>query len=315
MVDQQTLNKEILDIVIINWESLPQLKKCVQSIASCSQLDKLSIIVVDNSIPPEEVSTISRIANITLLHPGKNLGFGGGCNYGAAQGQADFILFLNPDIIFPTGSIEHIIEWINEDKFPQEAAIIGPRLVDAAGNIQKSIARFPRFGDLFPRMLGLDRLLPAVFKSHYRHDIDYTQNQFVEQVPGAFFLVRRPVFELLEGFDERFFMYYEDVDLAYRTYLAGWKTFYWAELDIQHQGGGTTQTIQARRLAYSMHSRVLYIAKHYGPTQASSVILGITLLEFPARIIRALFRLKFNELINILKSFFIFLSFLIGGAR
>jgi hypothetical protein len=105
------------------------------------------------------------------------------------------------------------------------------------------------------------------------------------------------------------------VDFAYRAYLAGWKTFYWAEMIIQHQGGGTTQIIQSRRLAYSMYSRILYIAKHFGNMQAFLLGLGVFLLEFPVRILRAFFCLKFNELLNVIKSFFILLSFLLWSAR
>ena len=308
MESNNTNSKILLDIVIINWNSLPQLSNCLRSISTCSQLSKISITIVDNSIPPEKIKAISKVPSFSLLQPQKNLGFGSGCNYGASQGKAAFILFLNPDITFPPGSLNQILESIRKNELPPEASIIGVRLLNPDGSTQKAIARFPHFKQLFPRMLGLDRIFPSVFKQHYCTELDYTQNQYVDQVPGAFFLVRREVFEQLDGFDEQFFMYYEDVDFAYRVYLSDWKTFYYAEIAVEHQGGGTTQGIKAKRMAYSMHSRVLYAAKHFGKIRAILLYIGILFLEFPVRIIRAALCLKIKDLLYILEALCLFLS-------
>jgi GT2 family glycosyltransferase len=104
------------------------------------------------------------------------------------------------------------------------------------------------------------------------------------------------------GFDERFFMYYEDVDLSFRAHLAGWKSVYLADIAVKHLGGGTTASIQGRRLFYSMRSRVIYIGKHFGGLKAGLVLLGILLLEFPVRMILSLLRLSFVDLLNTIKA-------------
>jgi GT2 family glycosyltransferase len=288
----------LLDIIIVNWNADQQLKTCLDSLTSNLPGGAASINVVDNSEKGNSGDVELENSQVHFIYPEKNLGFGGGCNLGAAQGHSPFILFLNPDIIFPDSSLEKLLTKLETADFPDQAGIIGVQLLNFDGSIQKNIARFPRFKHLFPRMFGLDRLFPKTFKPHYRKDLDYSQNQVVEQAPGAFFLVRRKVFEQLGGFDERFFMYYEDVDFSYRAHLAGWQTLYLAVIAVYHQGGGTTQSIQGKRLFYSLRSKVIYVAKHFGRPKACLVIIGVLLLEFPVRIILSLFRFSFGDIKN-----------------
>ena len=144
-------------------------------------------------------------------------------------------------------------------------------------------------------MVGLDRLFPRWFPSHFLRDMDYERTQVVEQVPGAFFLIRRALFEQLGGFDERFFMYYEDVDLSYRARLAGWNTLFIGDIFVQHVGGGTTEPIKGRRLFYSLRSRVLYAGKHFGRARAIGLAAAVLVLEFPVRFLRALLRFSWAE--------------------
>ena len=289
---------KLLDIVIINWNSSSQLKTCLKSLSQSDSPESVSVVVVDNSLNLENMQDILNLPPFKLVQPKRNLGFGGGCNLGAAQGKAPFILFLNPDIYFFPDTLMKLLAFLKSGKMPDSAGIAGVQLVNLDGSIQKNIARFPEVKDLFPRMLGLDRLFPRLFKPHYVRDLDYTQNQFVDQVPGAFFLIKRPVFEQMGGFDKRFFMYYEDVDLSYRAHLAGWKSYYLAKITVKHLGGGTTASIQGRRLFYSMRSRILYVGKHFGILKAGLVLLGILLLEFPVRLIRSLLRLSMLDLFN-----------------
>lgn len=296
--------KNILDIVIINWNSTPLLQRCVASISSSFPGN---LIIVDNGSANPAVDALADAYDLNLLRPSENLGFGGGCNLGAAQGYAPFILFLNPDICFHPDTLPELISFLTSERLPKEVGIVGVQLVDQHGQIQKNIAHFPRFSHLFPRMLGLDRAFPCIFPPHYVTKLNYEQTQIVDQVPGAFFLVRRSVFDQLGGFDERFFMYYEDVDFSYRAFLSGWKTLYLAEVAATHQGGGTTYLITARRLFYSLRSRVLYIKKHGGIIQAVLVTLGILLLEFWARLARAFLKASPKEITATIKAYALFI--------
>jgi len=297
----------ILDIVIINWNAGDLLKRCVASIQSADIDVPGKLIVVDNGSSDNSVELITSMRDVQLFKSENNLGFGGGCNRGAALGKAPFILLLNPDIRFDPDTLEKLLSFITSDRLVDDVGIIGVQLIGQDGQVQKNIACFPVFKDLFPRMVGLDRIFPKLFKPHYLKEKDYSQNQLVEQIPGAFFLVKRALIKRLGGFDERFFMYYEDVDLSYRAHLAGWNTLYLAEISVQHIGGGTTEQIKGRRLFYSLRSRVLYAGKHFGRGRAVGLIFGILILEFPARLIRALLHFSFDELSATTKALGLFL--------
>lgn len=303
--------EQILDIVIVAWNSPALLESCLDSIQGSEIALPGKLIVIDNS-DRENISSLPPNKSIIYERPPKNLGFGGGCNLGAIQGQARFILFLNPDILFHSDTLQNLIVFLSSDQLLSDIGIMGVQLRDHDGSVQKNVARFPRFSHLFPRMLGLDRVLPSIFLSHYDRKMDYQKTQIVEQVPGAFFLVRRSVFKQLGGFDERFFMYYEDVDFSYRALACGWKTLYLAEISVSHQGGGTTQTITDKRLFYSLRSRVLYFRKHGNVYQAIFVVLGILLLEFWARLIKALVQGKLQEATSTLKAYGLFINAIPG---
>jgi len=285
----------MIDIVIVNWNSKEQLLACLHSLAGGSVSEVTSITVVDNSQTPQISLGEANLLKYTVLQPEENLGFGGGCNLGAQQGSADFILFLNPDIRFLTNTLEKLAVFCSSDKMTANAGIFSVRLIGEDGKVQKNTARFPHYPHLFPRMVGLDRFFPRCFPPHFVRDMDYNRTQMVEQVPGAFFLIRRALFEQLNGFDERFFMYYEDVDLSIRARQAGWETLFIGDIFVLHMGGGTTESIKGRRLFYSLRSRVLYTGKHFGRGKAIGLAVAVVLVEFPARFARALLRFSWAE--------------------
>lgn len=303
---------ELLDIVIINWNSTSQLQSCLNSFIQACKPEDVSIVVVDNSA---NVNDIEEFPFVRLLNPEKNLGFGRGCNLGAAQGKAPFILFLNPDIYFFSDTLTKLLAFLKLDKMPDSVGILGVQLVNSDGSVQKNVARFPEFKDLFPRMLGLDRLFPRLFKSHYVRDMDYTRTQFVDQVPGAFFLIKRPVFEQMGGFDERFFMYYEDVDLSYRAQIAGWDTLYLPAIKVTHSGGGTTDVIKATRLFYVLRSKILFVRKHFGRAPMVFLTVGIYTLELIGRISNAILKLSGEKLLNTIKAYVMLSKYLVKDKK
>src|SRR5258708_40080093 len=99
-------------------------------------------------------------------------------------------------------------------------------------------------------------------------DCDYFDTRRVDVVTGAFLLVRRGIFEVLGGFDERFFVYLEDVDFLYRVGQAGWRCYYLAAARAYHRGGGCSEQAKAARLFYALRSRILYSYKHFGRASA-----------------------------------------------
>ncbi len=118
------------------------------------------------------------------------------------------------------------------------------------------------------------------------------ESRYVDQVQGAFFLVRRRAFEELNGFDERFFMYFEDLDFAYRARRAGWKSFYFAEAQALHFGMGSSNQVKARRLAYVLESRIRYVGKHFGRPCALGIFATSLCIEFWTRLAGSLIGLS-----------------------
>jgi GT2 family glycosyltransferase len=150
--------------------------------------------------------------------------------------------------------------------------------------VQRNVARFPTPTSLFHQMLGLDHLWPHRFPPHFLKEWNHQENRVVDQVEGAFFIVRRQVFEELEGFDERFFMYFEDLDFAFRAKKAGWQSYYLAETKALHYGGGASYQVKDKRLFYMLNSRVLYIAKHFGRLAALGILFASVVVEFLSRL-------------------------------
>jgi N-acetylglucosaminyl-diphospho-decaprenol L-rhamnosyltransferase len=120
---------------------------------------------------------------------------------------------------------------------------------------------------------------------------------------GAFFLIRRSLFEELDGFDEQFFVYLEDVDLSLRAHRAGWRSFYLADAKAYHKRGGTSERVKPLRLFYSFRSRILYAYKHFGPASATSLTLATLFLEPRTRSLWSLLRLAFRELSETLQAY------------
>jgi GT2 family glycosyltransferase len=161
--------------------------------------------------------------------------------------------------------------------------IVGVQLLDPEGRIQRSCARRPTVAMLLLRTMFLDRLFPALVSPHFLNEWDHRDTRPVDQVMGAFLMIRRALFQELGGFDERFFLYYDDVDLCLAAREAGWNVVHFAGAQAEHVGRGTTEAIRDRRLCYEAHSRVEYTAKRHGPLAAIVLSIFILVFELPMR--------------------------------
>lgn len=275
-----------LDIVIVNWNSGIQLRKCLESIGGNRRGSRLlsSVVVVDNASLD---GSAERLGNqgfqLEVIRNRTNCGFAAACNQGARRSDADYLLFLNPDTRLFEDSLDQPIAFM-EDPNNQKVGIVGIQLVDDIGGVHRSCTRFPKPRHFLSQMLGLDRLLPRHCPSHFMATWDHGESRSVDHVIGAFYLIRRQLFEKLKGFDERFFVYLEDLDLSYRAFMAGRQAFYLADARAYHKGGGTSEQVKAVRLFYALRSRILYGYKHFRRWSATGLMLGTIFLEPLARI-------------------------------
>jgi hypothetical protein len=137
---------------------------------------------------------------------------------------------------------------------------------------------------------------------------DHRDSREVDHVMGAFFLIRRSIFKELNGFDEQFFVYLEDLDFSIRAWQAGWRSFYLADAKARHKGGGTSEKAKAMRLFYSLQSRMFYSYKHFGWWPATSLMLGTLLIEPIARFMLSASHRSTREIKETIKGYFILWS-------
>ncbi|MGV0983520.1 MAG: glycosyltransferase family 2 protein [Limnohabitans sp.] len=262
-----------ISIVTVNWNAGHQIKQCIDSLSGTIAQQ---IIVVDNASSDGSEQAVADLPGVALIRAPENLGFGKACNLGAKQASSEYLLFLNPDAAVYPGTLHKALAYM-QDPANARVGICGVQLVDESGHVARSCARFPSAMGFVAHAIGLDRLYPRL--GHFMAEWPHDSTRQVDQVIGAFFLVRRTLFEDLGGFDERFFVYFEEVDFSYRARQAGWRSVYLADVQAFHAGGGTSNQVKARRLFYSLRSRLLYAAKHFSAAGAVLVLLATLLVE------------------------------------
>ena len=278
-----------LDIIIVNWNAGSQLHDCLSSIVGETKSVNLGrVVVVDNASKDDSLVGIDDFGlPLTIVRNGENRGFGTAGNQGAYGSSADLLLFLNPDTRIYPGALAQAIACL-EGGENQSAGIVGVQLVDEQGCPHRSCVRFPSFPRLLYEMLGLSRLFPKYCRGLFMRDWDHDQSRQVDHVMGAFTLTRRSLFESLQGFDEIFFMYLEDLDFSLRARQAGWNSFYLAQAQVYHKSGGTSEQVKARRLFYLLRSRFRYARKHLGPVQTWIIVSLTFSVELILRIAEAI---------------------------
>lgn len=285
-----------VDIVIVNWNAGALLAACLDSLAAADLSHVSKVIVVDNGSTDGSADVTSARLPLTVVRAGRNLGFGRACNLGAAQGDAEFVLLLNPDTEVDADAITRVVSFLR-DPAQQDVGAVGIRLVDRSGRAQRHCARFPSWRTFLAESFGLAHLLPGRFRPVLMLEFDHLETRDVDHVMGAFYCVRRAAFEVLGGFDESYFVYFEDLDLSRRLVDAGHRIRYLSEPAAYHRQGGTSDQIRARRLHYSLEGKLLYASKHFSSAGAVAAWAGVLLIE---PVTRTFFTLKRRSIAELL---------------
>jgi len=304
-----------LDIIIVNWNSGPELSACLASVqATARERFRLGqIIVVDNGSTDGSLENLPAVpARISIVRNPKNRGFAAACNRGAALGDSEYLLFLNPDTKLMSDSLQEPVRFM-ESAEHADVGVVGIQLIGDNGEIARSCAREPRPGLFVSKMLGLDQLAPRWFPSLIVNEWDHRDSRPVDHVIGAFYLVRRRLWEALAGFDERFFVYLEDLDFSTRARAAGWQIYYLSRVRAFHRGGGASAAIKPARVCLSLHSRIRFGYKHFRWWTGTALLLGTLFLEPIARLSRALARLDLPQARDTVESCYLIWRWLLLG--
>ncbi|MEO5928261.1 MAG: glycosyltransferase [Patescibacteria group bacterium] len=230
-------------IVTVSWNVEELLERCLRSLpAACQELE-WDIVIVDNNSKDGSVDRARKVADaigitprVTVIANPDNRGFARACNQGIAGHDARYVLLLNPDAECPPSSLSELVR--SADARP-DAGIVGPKLIYPNGNYQESVRCFPTVWSQLCILLRLHLIagwLPAL-RRYFCADLDATKEQNVDQVMGACFLIRREMIEQIGGLDERYFIWFEEVDYCKMAIERGWKVVYAPAATVIHHGG------------------------------------------------------------------------------
>jgi len=298
-----------VDIVIVNWNAGHLLYECVESIIHHGGTSVSRIIVVDNNSSDNSVGFLKDLPQVDLIEAQENFGFGKACNIGARYSTSEFILFLNPDARLYPDTLKKVLVFMRSEE-NAKVGVCGVQLDDESGVIARSSSRFPSVSGVLSHSIGLNRIFPVLGSP--MSEWDHSSTKVVDQVIGAFFLVRRHLFDSLDGFDEQFFVYYEEVDFAFRAKRLGWSSVYYAGARAFHFGGGSSQQVKANRLFYSQRSRIQYVFKHFNSLEILLVLLGTLLVEPFVRITTSIFNRSLLSIKENLVAYYMLYRWLFG---
>lgn len=254
----------ILSISIVNYNTSALTRKCVHSIVSHTAMEDYEILVVDNASTDGGLNGIEEVdERVQLICLEKNYGFAKGNNVAYSRGKGRLFLLLNPDTEVSEGALDNLVSFI--DAHP-ECAAVGPRLVYPDGSLQYSCRTFPDYLTVILTMLFLEKLFPrSKFFGRYRMTYwEHDTLREVDQPMGACLLFRSDLYNQFERLDERFFMYFEEVDLCKRLKQSGWKIYFMPDAKVVHHENQSTKQDPVKASQYYFKSMVEYFRKHHG---------------------------------------------------
>jgi N-acetylglucosaminyl-diphospho-decaprenol L-rhamnosyltransferase len=285
-------------IIIVAWNSGDELRECIGSLvadprAERAEVDDVSIIVVDNGSTDGSIEGITGqfSGEFSLISLRENVGFARASNIGMGTVLWDYVYFLNPDTIFSRQSVLLLCAEL-EREGRRHVGIVGPALSDAQGVVTRSCSRFPTLRGIVAGVTKIQSVfgLPPAMLEWNHHEM-----REVDQVIGAALMIRGELLRKLGGFDEQFFVYYEEVDLCLRAQRAGYACLYCPSIQGVHRGGGSTNKIKIRRLFYVWRSRMLFGKKHFTKLSLGGLIAFNVLVEPPIRLLRSLLLTRLND--------------------
>jgi len=252
-----------ISIIIVNWKVKSLLKKCLDSILKYQEDLALEIFVIDNNSKDGSLKMIKdHYPQVKLIALESNQGFAKANNLGLREGEGKYFLLLNPDTEIREGFFKKVIKYLDKHT---AIGILGPQILNPDQTIQESVRRFPTFFSQVLVLLKLKNILNNnKFLKHYlEKSFDYHKIQNVDQVMGAAFFIRRAVLNKIGFLDEKFFIWFEEVDYCQRAKKQGFIIKYFPEVSIIHQGGYSFQKQLAFQNQRIFNKSLLYYFKKH----------------------------------------------------
>jgi N-acetylglucosaminyl-diphospho-decaprenol L-rhamnosyltransferase len=248
--------------IVINRNTKDFLGSCLSSIREQEFEDDISIWVVDNGSTdgsPEMV--LSQFPDANLVWNDKNVGYARACNQGARNTHEPLLLFMNSDTVLTPGTVQALVDYFEANP---DAGVVGPRILNDDGSLQYSCREFPSIKDAcIHAFLGLFSVSNPATVRYKNADWGHREAARVDWVSGCFMAVRRAAFEAVGGFDDRYFMYVEDVDFCWRVGQSGWTVWYLPAGEVFHHIGMSSQAVPVRMVFYHHAGMLRFHRKTY----------------------------------------------------
>ena len=269
-----------LSVIILNYNVRYFLEQCIISVQKAIQDINAEIIVVDNNSPDDSCEMVkSLFPDVILIENKENLGFPKGNNIGVLKAKGKYICILNPDTVVAEDTFEKILAFA-ENK--SDLGIIGCKLIDGTGNfLPESKRGIPTPWVAFGKTVGLYKMFPKVksFQKYYAEHLDENTSGKVAILVGAFMFLRKETYNQLSGFDERYFMYGEDIDLSFSALKKGLQNYYFAETSVIHYKGESTVKDEKYRQRFQQGMELFYM-KHMKGSLFFNVFMKMGMLFF-----------------------------------
>ncbi len=263
-----------VSVIIVNYNVKEFLLNLLESLFKASGHINIEVFVVDNASEDGSPEAIKKkYPQVKLIANKENVGFGKANNQAMKIAKGKFLLLINPDAIVREDTLSNMLVFFNEHP---ECGLAGCKVLNPDGTLQLACRRsFPTPWVSFTKITGLSKLFPhsKIFAGYNLTFLNENETYEVDAVSGSFMMLRREAYEKVGGFDERFFMYGEDLDYCFRVKEAGYKVFYFSGAEVIHYKGESTKrsSIDETNLFYGAMN--LFVDKHFSSSFIVKIIL------------------------------------------
>lgn len=242
--------------IVVTYNAAPWIERSLESLRGTGA----EVIVVDNGSTDGTLELVrGRFPEARIVEQ-ENRGFGAGNNAGMRAAAGRYFLLLNPDAWLADGAFEDLVAFADEHP---EAGVIGPRLLNPDGSLQRSVRGYPTPWRLATEYFFLRKLAPRskALNALFGAGFDHKSVREADYLFGACLLVRRDAVDSIGGFDEEFFLMSEEVDWCYRFHQAGWKVLFYPDAEAYHVVGAS---LNPARFKDVVRGHLQFLRKHRG---------------------------------------------------
>lgn len=262
--------KPTLSIIFVYFNTPAEIVGAIASIPDAVSNFTYEIIIVDNASTKPLPKSIIKNRIVRIIRNKKNIGYGRGVNMASSVARGEYLLITNPDVLFEKKAIENMVRRVRRDR---HIGVMGPQMRNTRGDILPTVSEMP----FLPGAIVAFSFLNTFFPHRYwLYKIDRSREQVVDVVSGACMLTRKRLFDAIGGFDERFFLYFEEADFCYRIQKKGKKILYYPQAKIIHYIGRSNRNKDWIKRIYEQN-RYSFFKKYHG---FLSALIGEIFLHF-----------------------------------